>query len=172
MAEHEYTPTKPELMSAFRTLARRTVALGGGAFAAIGITAGISATAADLAGGDAKTRTAETPHPDNELIAIGREAEPLLAEDKRFAKVWWTLDADSPDINAWAAQWRPIDDRLFALMDRARELKASTLEGLRVKAMLVDHALSTELEHEGEIQTGDFHEELAWSLVRDLLGRA
>jgi hypothetical protein len=146
---------------------RRALALGVGAFASVGLTAGAAATVADAA--------LPSPHPDAELIAMGREAAPLIAEAERLAAQWFALPpGPNPDLHRIAAAEEPIVNRLEELFDRALELPAITHDGLRAKAILVQHEMRTQNRVDGELVFDGAGSEGAWALIDDLLrmGRA
>lgn len=147
--------------NSIHTTTRRALALGGGAPAAVGVTAGAAAMTADqlpaLAGG--------TVSPDAELLALGRR-----------------LAAEEATINAWdAAAQNVTDEEIETAMEPCRtivhqieHMEAHTLQGLRVKA----HAISwcncgEEIDpdrfcpYPGATTDG----RIAASIVRDLLRR-
>ena len=113
------------------------------------------------------------PSPDAELIAIGREANALLEQRRPLAARWWTMSERHPDLEAVANAMEPIDERLDDLTQRARELPATTREGMGVKGRLIQHQLRLiHNDDEGAVEfvSMDPGARLAWSLAEDLLG--
>ena len=109
--------------------------------------------------------------PDAELIAIGREAAPLVAEFDRSTAVFFALPDGDPAIEEVArAGDRPFD-RLSELAVQAATLRAATLNGLAAKAILLRHLMLTEF-GERHVFVSDETDltDLTWSLVCDLAG--
>lgn len=127
--------------------------------------------AAALAVAPAMARTA--PHPDAELIAIGREASGLIAQYNRHTRAFFALPIGHPDLAATAALADPMGLRLDDLIERASGLTATTAAGCATKALLLRHELLQNCGGGGEWVSGGVDDALAWSLVNDLLaGRA
>jgi hypothetical protein len=72
---------------------------------------------------------AASPHPDAELVAIGHEAERLVAEYDRLMVRFFEVPDGDPAVNAISDEADIPFDRLNVLNDRALELKATTMEG-------------------------------------------
>jgi hypothetical protein len=115
---------------------------------------------------------ASPARPDAELIAIGAEAKLLAEQWHSLLKTWWTLKVESADLEPLGSEMQVPHDRLCDLADRAVALRASTLEGMQAKAILLQHAFRVECEEEdGEMQM-DADQKLVWSLLCDMTGRA
>jgi len=112
---------------------------------------------------------ASPTHPDAELIAIGREALPLIEEYERFTAAWYALPDEHPDSNRVADLATPASDRLDELLKRAMPMKATTPEGCRVKAAILQHELRCFYRIGGVMVFENPAEEMAWSLVCDML---
>ena len=122
------------------------------------------------------------PHPDAELIAIGREAADLIEQRKPLEVRWWALPRDSGsrrkgtpeqvELHAVGDAMEPIDARLDELADRAMELRATTREGWIAKARLIRREMQTECVTEGAIEVDEMQPSgrLTRSLLDDLLG--
>ncbi len=64
-------------------------------------------------------------------------------------------------------------DRLWELYEQALTLRATTPDGWRAKAELARHFLVVECEDKhGKMEFGSPEQELVWSLICDMTGRA
>jgi hypothetical protein len=108
-------------------------------------------------------------HPDAELIAIGREALPLIAEYERFTADLYALPSDHPDFNRVADLALPASDRLDQLWDQVILMQATTPEGHRVKAAFLQHEMRCTYRIAGVMTFENPAQEMAWSLVCDML---
>lgn len=96
-----------------------------------------------------------TPHPDADLLALGREFDLAMAAERLIPP-----DADDDEINAATERGGVITRAILAL-------PAKTLDGLRIKARAVEWCAC---EIPGPDYFGDTTDcQLAASIVRDLL---
>lgn len=138
------------------------------------------ATALFAMSGGAATTTAEPlvderfhPDADAQLVAIGREAEPLAEQWHRLLNVWWSLEVPHPNMERCADAMQVPLDRLRDVADAALPLQATTPEGMRAKAILLQHFFRVVYEEDdGEMHMPGQDEKLVWSLLCDLTGRA
>lgn len=110
-----------------------------------------------------------TAHPDAELIAIGREALLLIEEYERFIAAWYALPKNHPDFNRVADLAQPASDRLDELLEQAMPIRASTQDGYRVKAAILQHELRCFYRIAGVMTFENPAGKMAWSLVCDML---
>ncbi len=127
-----------------------------------GIAAGGAASVADFA---------EAPA-DAQLIAIGAEARYLTERYNGLLAKWWEIGLNEPELGACADEMDVPHDRLCNLADRARDLPALTAEGWQAKAVLIRHAMVIEHSFGGTMQFETFDQEMIWSLICDMTGRA
>ena len=98
--------------------------------------------AAVLALGSVPAATAVVLEPDAVLIAIAKEAAPLIAEYSRLSDQWFALrGTDAAELERLGNAMDPIHDRLEVLTDQAVEQPATTLAGFASKAALLRHGL-------------------------------
>jgi hypothetical protein len=87
---------------------------------------------------------AAQPNPDAELIAIGREAAPLVDEFDRHTAAFFALPEGDPAIERTAQAGDQSFDRLRGLATQAAPLRATTLDGLAAKGILLRHLMTLE----------------------------
>ena len=139
--------------------------LGAGLFATVigaGITAGAAASLADLV----------PANPDAQLVALGTEGRKLSAHYGQLQDRWWTLQCADPDLESCAAEMDGPHNQLCDLADQARDIQASTPEGWQAKAVLIRHLMIVEHSLGGKMEFETFDQELIWSLICDMTGRA
>jgi hypothetical protein len=112
-------------------------------------------------------------NPDAELIAIGREAAPLVDEFDRYTAAFFALPDGDPGIKRAGHAGDRSYDRLRELVAQAMPLRAATLNGLAAKAILLRHLMLLEF-GERHVFVSDETDltDLTWSLVSDLAGSA
>lgn len=100
------------------------------------------------------------PHPDAELLALGAEFE------RR-----WEAQRALPS-EAFDAEYDALQNRTSEIGDQIRRVRATTLDGLRVKARVAQECQTDTLSEPFEISTGDYLSDnsVAESIVNDLLG--
>lgn len=113
--------------------------------------------------------TAAVLQPDAVLLAMGREAAPLIAEYERLTARYFALPPGHPGVREAGDASAAIYDRLEELTDLAQETRATTLDGFKAKARLLQHGLRSTNRMDGKVRLIDPEQELAWSLVADLL---
>ena len=129
----------------------------------------LGGVAAALALAPAAAMPAPATSADAELIAMGREARPLIAEYERLTHLFFTASTQAERFQA-SDDSDPAYERLDELFDQALELRATTLEGFKAKALLLQHGLRSANRMDGHVTFSDPEQEMAWSLVADLLG--
>jgi hypothetical protein len=114
---------------------------------------------------------AATPHPDAELIAIGQEAAPLIAEYRAIYARFFALPHGHPDHGTIADEGDAPSERIAVLLTRANELRATTVAGARAKALLAADDIFWQHAGGGVLEVDQFDEGelLVWGLVTDLL---
>ena len=165
MAEHAHsTPTlTPHVNEATPPPSRRTLfAAAGAVIMGSGITAGAAASVADLV----------PANPDVQLIAIGDQARPCVAQYEQLQTKWWSMQCGDPGLTACAAEMDIPHVRLCDLAEQARDIQASTPQGWQAKAVLIRHLMNVEFSLGGKMQFDTFDQEVIWSLVCDMTGRA
>ena len=103
--------------------------------------------------------------PDAELVAIGREAEPIIAETRRREAAYWAGDGEIDTLEFY--------EQLDTLYDRAIRLPAITMEGARTKLLFVRHEMFATTGNRGVIDPEkhlNADDRMTWSLCDDLLG--
>ena len=141
---------------------RRTLfAAAGAVIMGGGITAGAAASVADLV----------PASQDADLIAIGAEARPIVADYERLQTKWWRLGSTDPQIESCAAEMDGPHNQLCDLAERARDMQASTPDGWQAKAVLIRHLMTVEHSLGGTMQFETFDQEVIWSLICDMTGR-
>ena len=134
-----------------------------GASAAVvgsGITAGFAASIADVV----------PPRADAQLIAIGAQARPCVAQYARLQTKWWALQCGDPGLTACATEMDGPHDRISDLAEQAVDIPSSTPEGWQAKAVLIRHLMTVEHNSNGVMQFETFDQELVWSLICDMTG--
>lgn len=103
-----------------------------------------------------------TPHPDAELLALGAEFERRWAEQRAYP-----IEAGDGGYDALTARTDEVSERI-------RRIRATTIEGLRVKARVVLECQSDEQDVPVEFTDGGrlCDTGVAASIVNDLLGLA
>ena len=77
----------------------------------------------------------------DQLVAISKEAEPLVNAYVPMLATWWAMSLECPDLGNHAEEMGAIHDRLCDVADQAEKLTATTMEAYCAKAILPEHAL-------------------------------
>lgn len=104
-------------------------------------------------------------HPDVELIVLGRRFDELVVKwNEFFALPSTDIDDEACQavIDRLVDEMRPIERRIIAL-------RATTLDGLRVKVRVVRHCVSDDDEIDPFKEGPSIDTQTAWSIMRDLL---
>ena len=112
---------------------------------------------------------ARSAEPDAELIAIDREAVPLIAEYRGLMDQFFALSHDDPDLTRVAHAADPSFDRLAEFAELADEIDATTMPGFVAKARLLKHQLWVEHGEDGVFVGHNDSDRAAWSLVNAIL---
>jgi len=154
MAEHTHTTSR-----------RSALALGAGAFASVGITAGVAASAAPAQ--TAEFRSCSTPNPDAELLAFRRRLDAAIREVSAAELTHGALPPGSPykDVDAWIGQ---AGDELAEVCEAIVGAEPPrTAEGRALQAAAAMHQLRFSYSHGCWPGLG---EELAWDVLSALAG--
>ena len=115
-------------------------------------------------------QTERDQHPDRELLAAAGDFHRMRAEDKAFWKVT-KVDPGNKHADAFNLP-DGLWTRIGGAVQRVSNLPATTPEGLRAKATVLEEMIRQQ--HSPQLEEGCEDEEImvALSLVCDLLGRA
>ena len=109
---------------------------------------------------------------DAQLGAIGTEAQRLSADYSRMLAKWWTIQPGDPQLEAHAAKMDGPHGRLSELSDQVVNMRATSPEAWKAKAILIRHAMTIEHNTMGQMVFDSPDQEVVWSLVNDLVGAA
>lgn len=114
------------------------------------------------------------PHPDAELIAMDREAIPLVAEFKQYLANLFASPLSSAERERLGEKGDVPYERLKELTKRATTLRATTPAGYAAKARLIEHHMFHDFSDRGALDLDGLNRDgqetaLAWSLVNDIL---
>lgn len=114
-------------------------------------------------------------HPDAELLALEREAVPLIPEYADAVAAFLSVPDDLPEperlaeLERWGDLETAVSDRLFQLAEAADGLRPVTLAGLAAKARLVRWQMLADHGDGAELQPGTPAMACAVGLCDDLL---